>query len=101
MLLKLRYKDPESEKSRLLEIPVYDDTRPFQRATDDFRFAAAVAAFGMLLRDSPHKGEATFDQVLSWAESSQGTDAGGYRLDFLQLVDSARDLSERQMAASR
>ena len=93
MLLKLRYKDPESEKSRLLEIPVYDDTRTFQGTTDDFRFAAAVAGFGMLLRASPYKGDATFDHVLSWAQDALGTDPGGYRQGFLQRGRKAKPVN--------
>ncbi len=93
LLLRLRYKEPDSDRSRLLEATVFDDGRAFSQASDGFRFAAAVAAFGMLLRESPHKGTATFEQVLSWARESLGPDPGGYRQDFLELVLAARDCS--------
>jgi Ca-activated chloride channel homolog len=64
--VKLRYKEPDGETSRLLERPVRDDgATGFAGASEDFKFAAAVASFGMVLRDSPHKGEATFDSVLA------------------------------------
>ncbi len=56
----------------------------------DFRFAASVASFGMLLRDSKHKGSATYDDVLQVAEGAMGPDAGGYRAGFLDLVRKAQ-----------
>lgn len=58
-------------------------------APEDFRMAAAVAAFGQLLRHSAFKGTATYDDVLSWAGNSRGTDAEGYRAEFIQLVKKA------------
>ena len=63
------------------------------QSSANFTWSAAVAAFGMLLRDSPHKGNATFAAVKELAQSSRGDDPHGYRAEFLQLVDTARALS--------
>ena len=58
----------------------------------DFRFAAAVAAFGMVLRDSPNRGDADLAKVLEWAKASLSDDPGGHRAEFLQLVGKAHAL---------
>ena len=90
--VKLRYKQPDGETSRLLERGAIDDGRAFGRASDDLKFAAAVAGFGMLLRDSPYKGSLTFPGVVELAESSIGPDPSGYRKEFLGLVRKAQAL---------
>ncbi|HSR70312.1 MAG TPA: von Willebrand factor type A domain-containing protein [Acidobacteriota bacterium] len=99
MNLKLRYKRPDEEQSRLIEIPVGGYASPFLAASPDLRFSAAVAAFGMLLRESPHCGIATYQDALSWARDSLGSDPGGYRQGFLQLVDKAAQLSAGEETA--
>ena len=55
LTLKLRYKQPDGDKSTLISFPVDDDTQRFGEASDDFQFAAAVASFGMLLRGSQYR----------------------------------------------
>jgi len=90
--LKLRYKDPEGEESRPMEWPVADRDTALDQTSRDFRFAAAVAAFGMILRDSPHKGSATLDGVLQLAEAGRGVDRFGYRAEFITLVHKAKGL---------
>ena len=92
LTLKLRYKDPETTQSQLLELVVRDSGREYARASEDFKFAAAVASFGMLLRESPHQGTTTLESVLELAEEGQGADAHGYRSEFLELVRKARGL---------
>ena len=94
LTVKLRYKAPEGQSSWMLQFPVTDTGAGAEAASDDYRFAAAVAAFGMLLRDSPHKGSATFDDVLDLAQGAIGRDEGGYRVQFLDLVRKARELKE-------
>lgn len=84
--LKLRYKAPESDASALLEFPYNKGTQSFDAMTGDFKFAAAVAGFGMLLRDSEHKGTVDAAKVLRWAEAGRGRDEGGYRSEFVELV---------------
>lgn len=89
MFVKLRYKAPDGLRSRLLEHVVRDEV---DRPTRDFRFAAAVAGFGMLLRESPHAGSLTLEAVIEMAEEGQGPDLRGYRGEFIRLVEATRDL---------
>ena len=90
--LKIRYKEPEGDTSKLLEFPVTDGGLSYAGAPDDYRFAAQVASFGMLLRGSKYKGGATFDSVLELAEEGLGADAHGYRAEFLDLVRKAKSI---------
>jgi Ca-activated chloride channel family protein len=92
MTLKIRYKQPEGDTSKLLEFPIADESVPFAQADDDFRYAASVAAFGMLLRNSAHSGTATWEDVGTWASSALGTDPHGYRIEFADLVRKAAAL---------
>jgi len=89
LTLKVRYKEPAGAVSRKLEFPLVDAGARFAAASADFKFAAAVAEFGMILRNSPHKGEATLADVLNWAQAGTDCDAGGYRGEFLGLVRQA------------
>ncbi len=92
LTVKLRYKQPDGDKSELIERPLIDTGTAFARASADFRFAAAVAEFGMILRDSPHKGNGTLASVLDWAQASRGSDEAGYRAGFLALARKAQTL---------
>ena len=92
LTLKLRYKQPDGNTSKLLTFPVTDRGASYSHASTDFKFAAAVAEFGMLLRDSEFKGSSTYGSVLELAEEAKGTDAEGYRAEFLTLVRKARNL---------
>jgi Ca-activated chloride channel family protein len=92
LTLKLRYKQPDGDKSRLLEFPVTDNGRRFNNASTDFKFAAAMAEFGMLLRDSEFKGSSSYGAVLELAGEAKGADEEGYRSEFLNLVRKARGL---------
>lgn len=94
--LKLRYKAPHGDTSRLVETPVKDREREFAKATSDVKFATAVAGYGMLLRQSPHKGDLTWDKVLRLAEQGLGEDREGYRAEFVDLVRRAQQLSGAQ-----
>ena len=89
LYVKVRYKDPDGATSKLLAQPVADKVGA---PSADFRFAAAVAAFGMLLRDSRHAGDYTLDDVVSLAEGALGSDTRGYRGEFIRLVEAVRDL---------
>ncbi len=91
--LKLRYKSPDGNESKLLEYPITDAGGNFAEMSDDSRFAASVAAFGMLLRDSSYRGSLTWEQVIPWAANSLGDDPGGYRAQFLELVSKAQELA--------
>jgi Ca-activated chloride channel family protein len=90
LTVRLRYKQPAGSTSRLLSSTVAD--RNSAHASEDMRFASAVAAFAMLLRDSDNKGSVTFDQVIDLARSARGSDPEGYRGEFIGLVEAARTL---------
>lgn len=92
LTVKLRWKAPEANESQLASFPLVDQGKGWTSASGDFRFAAAVASFGMLLRDSAHKGEATWAQVRELGRGALGRDEGGLRREFLTLVDRASEL---------
>ncbi|MDX1646479.1 MAG: von Willebrand factor type A domain-containing protein [Longimicrobiales bacterium] len=89
LFVKLRYKDPDGDTSRLVTRKVGDTVA---ETSDDFRFSAAVAAWGMLLRDSEHCDGFTLDDVARLARGALGDDPRGYRTDFLRLLDRARGM---------
>ncbi|MBK9991968.1 MAG: VWA domain-containing protein [Verrucomicrobia bacterium] len=93
LTLKVRYKAPASDVSSKLEFPLMDSGSAFAAASQDFKFAAAVASFGMMLRESPHKGVTSFDAVLGWAEDGFGKDTDGYRREFMELVKKTKSIS--------
>jgi Ca-activated chloride channel family protein len=86
LTVKVRYKEPAGDVSRKLEFALTDAGARFADASGDFKFASAVAAFGMVLRDSPHKGTATLADVATWAEAGAADDAGGWRGEFIELA---------------
>ena len=89
LTVKIRYKEPAGDVSSKLEFPLVDAGARFADASTDFKFASAVAGFGMALRDSPHQGRLTLAQVTEWGRAGLGQDTGGYRAEFLTLVDAA------------
>jgi len=94
LTVKFRYKAPDGEVSQLIEHPVLDKQVAIARTSDNFRFAASVAQFGMLLRNSEFKSAASFDNVLNLARKAKGTDEEGYRSEFVRLVESAQMLAK-------
>jgi len=93
LIVKLRYKPPTGDTSRLIKVGVVDEGTSLGGGSDDLKFAAAVAGFEMLLRDSPNKGGMTYAKVLELASAGEGDDAKGYRREFLELVRKAQSLS--------
>jgi Ca-activated chloride channel family protein len=91
LTLKMRYKQPEGDESHKLEWAITDDGKAFGAASDDFRFAAAVASFGLVLRNSEYRGDASYDAVAEITQSSLGEDAGGNRAEFVDLVRRAKE----------
>jgi secreted protein with Ig-like and vWFA domain len=89
LTLKLRYKEPTGDTSQERVFPLEDTGTTFENASTNLRFAAAVAEFGMLLRGSAHRGEATLAHVTATAAGALGTDPGGLRAEFLDLVREA------------
>lgn len=85
MYLKLRYKEPNGEESKLIEVPIGAEV--VEEASDNFRFASAVAEFGMILNDSEYKGTSTTKDVIERARSGMGEDEFGLKHEFVRLVD--------------
>jgi Ca-activated chloride channel family protein len=89
--IKLRYKLPDGLTSKMFEKPVGTLVKQVSETTDRFRFSAAVASFGMILRNSPYKGNASVSDVVSLASGARGTDPDGYRAEFVRLAGSIND----------
>ena len=96
MQIKVRYKYPDGEKSteftQAVSIPEEWKAMTFAKASNNTRFAAVVAAFGMILRGSEHKGDANMDWVYKTALNALDQDTGGYRSGFCDMVRQARDI---------
>ena len=90
LTVKMRYKLPDSDVSKKIEIPLVDNKT--DDVSSDFRFASAVAMFGQLLRKSDYKGDATYDKVISLAKKGLDNDAQGYRREFIRLVESVKGM---------
>jgi Ca-activated chloride channel family protein len=86
MTVKLRYKKPDGKESILLEQVIKNETLAIAATSDNFRWSAAVAGFGMLLRDSDYKNDLTFNAVIRLAKAAKGQDEEGYRAEFIKLV---------------
>ena len=98
MTVKVRYKDPDGDVSRLMTVPVRNRTTDMSARLG---FAASVAEFGMLLRNSEHKGSAGWRQTAELARRHRGEDPDGYRAEFVRLVELADSLTAQQTTARR
>ena len=94
--LKLRYKHPNSSTSKLITIPVTDESakESIDGVSDDIRFATSVAAFGQKLRGQTHLEDYSYDAIHALASAARGADSFGYRSEFLSLVRLAKSLGE-------
>jgi Ca-activated chloride channel homolog len=93
--VKLRYKEPDGETSKLLSMGVLDNAVAVEAASEDLRFAAAVVQFGLVLRDSRYKGNASFASIRSLASNALGGDARERRSEFLDLINRAASIKGR------
>jgi Ca-activated chloride channel family protein len=84
----MRYKHPETDKTSEVT-SVLGPGGLTKEASESFRFASAIAAFGMILRDSEYRGSADYQKVLEWAKSAIGPDKGGHRAEFVRVVEKA------------
>jgi Ca-activated chloride channel family protein len=92
LTVKFRYKRPMETTSHLL-IQTLDKTEvAFESASENLRFAATVAGFGMILRNSPNKGNATLDLILAQVKNCRNYDADGHRAEFMNLVKATQSL---------
>ncbi|MCD4792480.1 MAG: von Willebrand factor type A domain-containing protein [Bacteroidales bacterium] len=92
MSLKFRYKPPKDDKSILIEHIVKNSALELNNTSDNFRFSASVAAFGMLLRDSEFTGNFDYPKVIKLASGSKGKDENGYRKEFIELIEKAKKI---------
>ncbi len=93
LTVKLRYKEPNQTESKLLSIGLIDRENQFEAASENLRFAASVAEFGLLLRNSRYKGKSNFNQLQTIVNNSRGSDLKGYRAELLELIGKAKRLS--------
>ncbi len=91
LTIKVRYKEPDGNTSKLLEKAVMDKLS--RQTSDDFRFSAAVASFGMLIRESEFKGNTSIDGVIKMAYGAKGEDTEGYRAEFIKMAKTAKHLA--------
>ncbi len=92
LTIKLRYKQPEGTISTLMEKAFAGPVVDFDKASENLRFSAAVAGFGMILRESEHIGNYSIDNIIEMAKNSKGNDEEGYRSEFIRLARTARDM---------
>ncbi|MDG1476259.1 MAG: von Willebrand factor type A domain-containing protein [Vicingaceae bacterium] len=95
LTVKFRYKAPQGKTSKLIVRHLNDKSTPLTKSSENFKFSAAVAEFGLLLRNSKHKANASYKHVLELAKNSKGKDDNGYRAEFIRLVE----MSEMQASA--
>jgi Ca-activated chloride channel family protein len=92
MTVKVRYKAPDGNQSKLLSQPVKSEQKEMAKTSIDFRWAAAVAGFGMLLRDAKDRGNISWASIVQLAEGAKGSDAEGYRTQMIEMVKRASRL---------
>ena len=97
--VKVRYKQPDGDRSRLLTHPV--TTAVTRNPSADFRFQSAVAQFGLLLKGSAYRGRASFEDVIATARATTGADPDGYRTEFVRMAQAAQSLGLARSEAPR
>ncbi len=91
--VSIRYRDARSASVRLREFAVSDDGRAFAAATEDFRTAAAAAAFGLALRNSEYKGTASFDMVIDLLTPISGSEPAAGRANLIEMAKKAKRIA--------
>jgi Ca-activated chloride channel family protein len=93
MEVRLRYKLPADTVSKLIERQVEDRNVRLEKASENLRWAAAVAEFGLILRESQHRGSASLEEVLRLANGAKGNDTAGYRAEFITMAEQCRTIT--------
>jgi Ca-activated chloride channel family protein len=93
LTLKLRYKEPLGHKSKLLKVVMDQTPTSIQNSSLNLQFAASVAGFGMLLRDSQYKADLSYQQVAEWARQSRGEDESGFKAEMIRLIQTAETIN--------
>lgn len=97
LTVKFRYKEPDGTKSKLITKVLRDSDSSLKNTSDNFRFSAAVASFGMILRESEFKGTSSYSDVIEMASDAMGEDKEGYRSEFIKLVDACELMDDNGM----
>jgi Ca-activated chloride channel family protein len=92
LTIKVRYKKPDGDTSMLLEKPVKSTAYDIDEASENLRFAAAVAEFGMILRESEYKGSSSLESAAKMAKSARGEDEDGYRSELVRLIETVKSM---------
>jgi Ca-activated chloride channel family protein len=95
MTIKFRYKKPHEDVSKLIVHSLNESSLQLSKTSENFRWSASVAAFGMLLRDSEYIKNFTYDEVVQMAQGSKGEDKEGYRTEFINIVKSFGSVASR------
>ncbi len=101
LTVKMRYKNPDKNKSEELSVSLTDGPQKIENVSADFKFAIAVAELGLLLRDSEFKQKATFENAIALARAGKGKDENGYRTEFIQLAENAELLSKKDLLSKK
>jgi Ca-activated chloride channel family protein len=94
LTLKIRYKLPDSDISKLITFTEKGKPKKIKDTSNSFRFSASVAAFGMLLRNSENINSMTYDETIALAQNARGKDTEGYRGEMIRLLKTAQTLCE-------
>ncbi|TKC00792.1 vWA domain-containing protein [Pedobacter cryophilus] len=100
LTVKMRYKNPDENKSKELSVSLANQFNKMENASADFKFAAAVAQFGLLLRNSEFKQNATFEQCVALGRAGKGEDKYGYRAECIQLIENAMLLTKKDLTSN-
>jgi Ca-activated chloride channel family protein len=92
LTIKVRYKKPDGNTSMLLEKPVKSTAYDIEGASENLRFAAAIAEFGMILRESEFKGSSSLESAAKLAKSAKGEDEDGYRSELIRLIETVKSM---------
>lgn len=92
LTIKVRFKDPDKEESKLISVTVKDNCSDINKATENLKFIASVAQFGMLLRESEYKGNSNLKNTIELARTGKGKDENGYAGEFIRLIEAAHNL---------
>lgn len=89
LTVKFRYKKPDGDKSKLITKVVKDEDIQLKNASTDLKFSAALAMFGMQLRESEYAKNISKENIIELAQAGKGKDEQGYRAEFIRLVNSS------------
>ena len=98
--VRVHYQPEDRRREELIEVYFSEEALPFEGTSSDFRFAAAVTGFGQLLRNSPYRGDVTYDWILSTAQSALGHNEGGSRSSFVEMVRQAEAITNSDSSAA-